>query len=1431
VRRIRVFISSPGDVSDERLRADLIVDKLSQEYCRFFVVESYRWEHEAMIASGHFQDAIEPPSKFDIVVLILWSRLGTPLPERTSVREYRGIDNRVPVTGTEWEYEEALKAAREGGAPDLLAFRNVSKSPVDPRDPEAQIAQLNALNTFWRRHFADRGVFLAAYDEFTTLDQFAARLEQSLRKLIERRVKVLAEGKDGSAPIWLKEPFRGLESYEFEHAPIFFGRDGLVTRAIERLAGNATRGSVAFLLISGASGSGKSSLVKAGIVPRLMKPQRIPGSAFVRRTVMRPAAAGGDLVLGLAQALTRVGEADAIGLPELIGPGQDVHQLAGHLRGTIDSPGFPFANALGRLTIAGRQEGRILSYEEAKLVLIVDQLEEMFTGTDDGERRNFIKLLSGLARSGSVWVICTLRADFWPRAAQIVELTSLADGLGRLDVANPSAAEFAEMISRPAKTSGLTFQSNRDTNITLDLVLAEDAAAAPAILPLLSFTLDELYKDARKRQSNELTYECYESLGKLKGAITQRADAIVNALPMDAQAALPRVLRALATVSSGIDEMPVGRAAPLDSFVEGSPARILINALIAARLLVASTERDRATVRLAHEALVSRWKRAFDQLTLDRRDLETRTLVEAQYERWSQGFGRARYQLLLRDPDLANGVALARRWGEELDAKLRDFIRRSRQRALLRRAFAVAAAMVVGLIIVSAIVAADNAARANKQSQISQLVAFANANLREGHVQPAIEFASQAFDQSPSFETRSAFLPALMALSPYLVGRLDVAGSYSPAQAWIDTDTLAYATFGGELMFLDVSRSGRNNLSGIVRNLTKSGKSGDETSVLALRPIAPDHVVAVLQDGSIVTLSVRGSDVQVRAPETPVNVNPSAQSVAIGPDGMLVAVAPTDAGPRIVDCKSGNGIQSQACVEIELTPTPAGAVELSTAADRVAVGGDDGIVQIFSSSGGAAASAPLHAGFPVASLAWNPYRDWLAVGGADGSVALFDVVTSKEIGRASVAKSLVGSLAWNPKGDQLAFVCDESVVCWAYVRDDGNFEPAANFVRFAGHSGHVRRVSFASDGVHLVTSDDAHEVMIWSTNPDRRVAFELRSPDGTPVAAIAYGPADRRLAAAYSGGHVGVWNSADVLTRDMAHQVEESIRLRGRPSAAQAVAWRSDGQLSVGYQDGRIVMWQRDLKDRQHVFELPTAPLQIGFIQQGTRMVVLGDDDRIRLFDPAKLGDATALGERALLGQARAFVVEPTLDIVYESNDGGQISASNLMTGLRSGSMSAGDSVAALGLAVDPGGHFLATTGGDRFINVFDLASQKLLIRLPLPLEAQGQETAGSVAFSVDGSFLAALGGDGRVYIWQYRGGSFEMFVIVGFKTNFVSRRANFPGAYNAALAWTGPRDLAIATTAGSVGMINLDTVGWQARRNDLYFKSDRPNISSTVRP
>src|ERR1700730_18722326 len=124
---LKIFTSSPGDVNEERRRAALVISRLRREFVGFFELRAVLWEYEPMLSSGHFQDIIDPPSTADIVVLILWSHLGTPLPERTATREYRGRDGRAPVTGTEWEYEEALQARETRGVPDLLVYRRFAE--------------------------------------------------------------------------------------------------------------------------------------------------------------------------------------------------------------------------------------------------------------------------------------------------------------------------------------------------------------------------------------------------------------------------------------------------------------------------------------------------------------------------------------------------------------------------------------------------------------------------------------------------------------------------------------------------------------------------------------------------------------------------------------------------------------------------------------------------------------------------------------------------------------------------------------------------------------------------------------------------------------------------------------------------------------------------------------------------------------------------------------------------------------------------------------------------------------------------------------------------------------------------------------------------------------------------------------------------------
>ena len=645
-RRLRIFVSSPGDVKAAREIAALTIERLAQDFARFFKIEPYLWEYEAMIASGHFQDSIEPPSAFDIVVLILWSRLGTHLPERTAVREYRGIDGRAPLTGTEWEFEDALQATQKSGAPDLLVYRSRKPAPFDTQDPDRldeQLQQLKALNSFWERHFANQGMFLGAYTSFTSDAEFAAAFENHLRKLIEKRIAALG-GVRGEAPTkaWAQAPFRGLETYEFEHALIFFGQDEALAKAMLQLTGNAAAGSP-FLLVLGASGSGKSSLVKAGVVPKLFVPRRIAGTAFLRRILFRPSDAqeGEDLFDALARRLTtQMSEQE--GLSELIGHGQSTASLAEHLRNATATPAYPIGTALGQLTLHARQLGRMLEYETAKLVVVVDQLEELFTGDriSSSERTQFIELLAGLVRSGCVWVVATMRIDFWHRATETPELVRLSEGNGRLELLPPGPAQLSQMIRRPAEAAGVSFELHETTNVPLNDAIVEEVAREPGALPLLSYLLNQLYRaDVLEADGTTLTYATYEKLGRLEGAIATQAEAVLERCTSDDRKALGSVLFSLVEIGAaeGNVERALARRVPLSTFPVGSPQRRLVEALLdpGARLLVSDTERGGSpTVRVAHEALISRWAQARDFVHSNAEALKIRHRIEERYLLW-----------------------------------------------------------------------------------------------------------------------------------------------------------------------------------------------------------------------------------------------------------------------------------------------------------------------------------------------------------------------------------------------------------------------------------------------------------------------------------------------------------------------------------------------------------------------------------------------------------------------------------------------------------------------------------------------------------------------------------------------------------------------------------------------------------------------------
>jgi tetratricopeptide (TPR) repeat protein len=587
-REIRVFISSPSDVGVERARAAAVLRELSAEFAGRFRLAPVLWEESYYSAHQTFQQAIPKPSSCDLVVCILWKRLGTELPP-----DFNRPDG-TTRTGTEYEFEEALEAALAQDAPDILVYRKRVLIDADRVGQEA--AETRALNAFWQKWFSDEhGNFTASFDRFETADEFHEKLKRSVRQWL---------GRLGDAVTWpvaeLGSPFRSLEPFGASHARVFFGRRRAIRQAVSKLAAAAAKG-CPFLIVLGGSGTGKSSLVRAGVIPFLTAERGFGAGEWLAATI-RPALLGDDPTGGLAEALMAV-------LPEL----------------AADDPGLPMRS---RPAAAAEAVAAALGARPggARLVLLVDQLEEVLLRPAEA-RESLIAVLDALARAG-VWVVATLRNDRYAEFQASPGLVRLkADG-DSFDLLPPGPPEIREIIEGPARAAGLRFEETPERSL---MELLEAAARDRGALPLLQFTLQSLFIE-RDPASGTLLLAVYDRLGGLAGAIAGEAERLVAGLPDPLRAALPGLLLNLVEIEEGKDgaaARTLDRAALADAARRELAAR-----MVEFRLLTIDGGGAGARLRLAHEALLTGWPMLADLIREHRQFLAVRRRLEADAAAW-----------------------------------------------------------------------------------------------------------------------------------------------------------------------------------------------------------------------------------------------------------------------------------------------------------------------------------------------------------------------------------------------------------------------------------------------------------------------------------------------------------------------------------------------------------------------------------------------------------------------------------------------------------------------------------------------------------------------------------------------------------------------------------------------------------------------------
>jgi DNA-binding winged helix-turn-helix (wHTH) protein len=411
---------------------------------------------------------------------------------------------------------------------------------------------------------------------------------------------------------WLEaSPFRGLEAFDGRHATVFFGREDDCQRVLDAVRAQARCGHCLVMLL-GPSGCGKTSLVQAGLIPLLERGAGDVGCvSYTSLDLGLPAP--GRLFVELGGALLDWQLAD-----DPVFPGDSAESLGALL---ASAP----AAVAARLTLPAGTALR-------RLVLFLDRFEAVFAlpSVSETDRAALLHAVDVLAACPQLIVLLACRNDFYPCIADYPALMRGKANGAHVDIARPDNAQLARIIRLPAQAARLRFGVDHETGARLDDVLCQNAIGNPDALPLLQYTLQELYR--QRHADGELSFEVFARLGGVDGAIGRRAEEVIALLDPPQRAALPRVLALIVTISSAGDAVTSCSARWAD--LRDEDQRRLVAALVDARLLVSELLGPVAGFRVAHEALLRRWPRASEWIDSHRNSLLIRARTAALARRW-----------------------------------------------------------------------------------------------------------------------------------------------------------------------------------------------------------------------------------------------------------------------------------------------------------------------------------------------------------------------------------------------------------------------------------------------------------------------------------------------------------------------------------------------------------------------------------------------------------------------------------------------------------------------------------------------------------------------------------------------------------------------------------------------------------------------------
>ncbi|HID53677.1 MAG TPA: hypothetical protein EYP41_16790 [Anaerolineae bacterium] len=1242
-------------------------------------------------------------------------------------------------------------------------------------------------------------------------------------------------------------PYRGLYKFREEDASVFYGREAFTERLQTAVANQP------FVAVMGPSGSGKSSVVFAGLIPELRQED---GWLIIP---MRPE---NQPFRALANALVPYLEPDMSQTDQ----SQEQTKLA---QGLADGV-VQFNNIIQRILTR--------SPEINKILLVIDQFEELYTLCPNPEiRTRFLDVLLDMADiqsfqgDPSFRLVITLRTDF---LSQALTHREFADALQDNDIklGPMTRRELSRAIANPARKQGVLFETGLVARIL------DDVGHEPGNLPLLEFALTELWE---KPSDGRLSHEGYTEIGGVEGALARYADEEYGKLNETQQEQAHRIFIQMVRPGAGTEDT----RRPATRSELGRENWQLVQTLADKRLVVTSRNpAGEETVEVVHEALIRGWGQLRQWMAEDR-----------SFRAWQDRLRAALRQWQMSDQDeaaLLRGAILAEAEGWLVDRQ--DYLsqeeiryieaslhlrqqqqerseqeRLERERAAATQRYArrltwLAIALAIAIIV--ALVLAISAINSNRDAQFAAATARDNEAAAISAQETAVTSQQQADAARATAEADANARATAEAAARNQQATAEAAAQEAlNARATSDANAIALATANS------IALANEDEAEKTAREVRSRELAG-----IALRQLGSDPPLSLLLGLEAVNIPQTEGDIPPPAAEnalqsalqaiqlkrTLTGHTGSINDIAYSPDGRRIATVSSDTDVKIWDAATGQEI-----ITLESGHArPVNALAFSPNGKLLATGGDDFVILWNAESG--ERITVFNRGVPIQDITFSADSIFIAVASEDKDMQIWDVSKRQSVALLEGHDAPITGVAYSPDGQYLASSSADGRIIVRSADalknpDTGGIQYAINAVldeesskpivvtsiRFnpdstqlitghsnglakiwdaatgelvatlSGHASQVNDAVFSPDGQFISTAGADGTAKVWDA--DTHEALFTISQHTGGVTAVAFSPDGERLATASQDSTAKIWDTQPGLTPQI---------ITGPRAAILALAFNDDGSLIAAAGDDKAAwVWQTGDNQRLYQFRDHSQKVNALAFQPGGSLLATASDDHIaRLWDmnteeivlpllahPDKVNDLAFIADGAQLvtvsadgvirfwdvlthDLGRTIETETPINAIRFSAD-----ESHFATAMADGTAvvrdtETGDIVwvfaehegAVNDVAFSPDGTLLATAGNDNTIKIWDLEIGQVNKTLTGHTGA-----VQSVAFSQDGARLASASLDNTVKLWDIASGDIVRDII------------GHTGPVNSVQFSLDGRILATASTDRTIRLNTLETI------------------------